>query len=59
MLNGNLSHAFWDDVPAPPLKALNHAPAWLYVPWIVVLCNAINVLPVLCVRALAAMAPPR
>ena len=58
-LNCNLSYAFWKDVPAPPLRALDHAPAWLYVPWIIVLCNALNVVPFLVVRALAGAMAPR
>ena len=50
-LNINLCYEFWKDVPIAPLHALDHAPAAVYLPWIVVLCNALNWVPCIALGA--------
>ena len=56
--NINLAYAFWRDIHISPLHALDHAPAFAYVPWIIALCNVLNFVPCLALERLFSYVTP-
>jgi hypothetical protein len=52
--NINLCYEFYDDVAIPPLHILDQRPAYIYLPFLIIVCNFIlNVIPVAAVIALS------
>jgi len=52
--NINLCYEFYEDVAIPPLHILDHRPPYVFLPFLVVVCNfVLNVVPVAVVIALS------